>query len=95
MVATLVFDSTKESRLESLCAREFTFLVDPKEVTIELFNLSFVTFLKYSSSFGLEPGHPPSIYEIPASSSFFVIFNLSSKEREMPSCCAPSLKVVS
>jgi len=70
-------------------------LVLPKAAITELFSAISLTLRKYSSSFGFEPGHPPSMYVIPKSSSFEVILSLSWREKLTSTDCAPSRRVVS
>ena len=57
----------------------------------------FIAFArsKNSTSFGLDPGQPPSMKATPSSSSRFAIRILSSQEREIPSRWVPSRSVVS
>src|SRR5439155_754094 len=50
---------------------------------------------KNSASLGFEPGHPPSMQPIPSASSRQAILTLSSADRERPSRCVPSRRVVS
>jgi len=50
---------------------------------------------KNSTSFGFDPGHPPSTNATPSSSSRRAMRSLSSHEREIPSRWVPSRSVVS
>ena len=61
----------------------FGFLVELNATSLEFLNLFFAS-LKNSSSFGLEPSQPPSIYAIPKVSRADAIFNLSSTENDIP-----------
>src|SRR5438477_9387031 len=71
-------------------------LVDPKATSVLVSSLSSVcTRRKNSSSLGLAPGQPPSMYLTPSQSSCSAMRNLSSTVSEMPSSWLPSRSVVS
>ncbi len=50
---------------------------------------------KNSASLGFEAGNPPSMKWRPSSSRRRAMRTFSSTETDMPSCCMPSLSVVS
>ena len=56
---------------------------------------SLAARLKNSVSLGTAPGQPPSMKPTPSSSSSGAMASLSATERFMPSCWAPSRRVVS
>lgn len=56
----------------------------PKAATSEFVSVSCLTALKYSTSLGFEPGHPPSMYLTPSWSSLWVMLSLSWREKDMP-----------
>jgi len=62
MVTTGTPDSTSAMRLASALALAFGRLVLPNAARTARDRRSFLALLKNSSSLGLEPGHPPSIY---------------------------------
>ena len=70
--------------------------VDPKAVSWLLDrDNSVLARAKNSSSLGRAPGHPPSMKWTPSSSRREAIRSLSETVREIPSCWAPSRRVVS
>ncbi len=70
--------------------------VDPKATSVELVSCSSVPArAKNSMSFGLAPGHPPSMYPTPSWSSCSAMRSLSSTVADTPSTWRPSRKVVS
>ena len=56
---------------------------------------SLAARLKNSVSLGTAPGQPPSMKPTPSSSSSGAMASLSATERFIPSCWAPSRRVVS
>jgi hypothetical protein len=69
--------------------------VEPKATIFEFLSFSLPAALKKAISFGLDPGHPPSMKWMPSPSSFPAMRSLSLTEYEIPSVCAPSRSVVS
>ena len=74
----------------------FTRRVEPNATTLLVWSFSsWGIRRKASSSLGLEPGQPASMYWTPSQSSCSAMRSLSSTVSEMPSSCAPSRSVVS
>lgn len=62
-------------------------LVLPKAAILALDSLYFFISLKNSSSLGLDPGHPPSIYSTPSSSKSSAILILSFRVKDIFAPC--------
>ena len=73
----------------------FALQVAPNAATFALFHSISAARRKNSTSFGFEPGQPPSMYATPRSSSLRAMRSLSSNEREMSLRWVPSRRVVS
>ncbi len=70
--------------------------VEPNATSVDLDSESSVgARAKNSSSFGLAPGHPPSMKVTPRWSSCSATRSLSSTVSDSPSCWEPSRRVVS
>ena len=81
--------------LVSFCTGLLAFLVEPKATTVACFKGVSLIIRKNSMSFGLAPGHPPSMNCTPSSSNRWATMTLSSAEKLTSSAWAPSRKVVS
>jgi hypothetical protein len=90
-----VSDSTRDRMAASWAALIEVLRVDPKGTSLTFDSSSFCAALKNALSLGLEEGNPPSTKSMPNASKRARISSLSSGEKETPSVCAPSLKVVS
>src|SRR5215212_6270278 len=89
--------STRWRSVSSLSTLPFTRRVEPNATSSLVFSCSSpeTARRKNSSSFGLAPGHPPSMKWTPRWSSCSAIRSLSSTVRDTPSTWAPSRRVVS
>ena len=95
MVVTGVSAAIRARRFGSSSARLARWRVDPNAASLACRKVMLRAAAKNSSSFGFDPGQPPSMYGKPASSRRRAIFSLSASDRTRPSRCVPSRRVVS
>ncbi len=95
-VTTGASESTSARTCGSSHARSPALRVAPNAAsTARRRSSSLAARRKNSVSLGTAPGQPPSMKPTPSSSSSGAMASLSATERFMPSCCAPSRRVVS
>ncbi len=90
-----VFALSSERTFSSSSTAMFLRRVLPKAHSFAFTRFSSCAFSKNSMSFGFETGLPASIYATPKPSSTFAMASLSDTEKDIPSLCAPSRRVVS
>ncbi len=95
IVTTGVSAATSSRRFGSVSGRFERCRVEPNAASLARSQRIDFAAAKKSTSFGLEPGQPPSTYGIPYSSSIRAIRSLSASERMMFSPWVPSRSVVS
>src|SRR5665213_3154250 len=96
MQTASVWASTRWRRVSSSSARTPARRVEPKATRVARSRCSsFGARAKNSASFGLAPGHPPSMNVTPRWSSCSATRSLSSTVSDRPSCWDPSRRVVS
>ena len=95
IVTTGVSASTSARRLGSSSGLFRRCRVEPNAASLADRKVIDRAAAKKSTSFGFEPGQPPSMYGIPNSSRRRAILSLSASETIRPSRCVPSRRVVS
>ena len=95
IVTTGVSAATSSRRLGSSPGLLDRWRVDPNAASFAPSQVMVRAAAKNSTSFGFEPGQPPSMNGIPNSSSIRAMRNLSASDRVMFSPWVPSRRVVS
>ena len=95
IVTTGVPAATSACRFGSSAGRLERWRVEPKAAMRACRQVTRRASAKNSTSLGLDPGQPPSMYVRPASSRRWAILSLSASDRTRPSPWVPSRSVVS
>ncbi len=95
MTQTLTLASISALRPGSSATALSARRVAPKATMVAFSQVSSSARRKNSTSFGFDPGQPPSMNATPNASKRRAIRNLSVHDSEIPSPCVPSRSVVS